>query len=234
MITRKQNEERIVQLLEQGKTSKEIMREAHVSPNLISAIRKKLEGDQGHPSIRIQAYEMYLGGKRPIDVAISLQIDNVEAIRYWKEYLQLKGEDTLLKIRNELEDDFTPFVKYYNVMKKNNYWLSDLERALEIISKTDRAVIFLEETEDEKRKCQEEVDHLQEDVKNLENEKLIKKHEIDSMAMIVRFLSISIRSLVEEKRYIEEALTQLYNTASYSKTVIAPSNSNFNFFPSRK
>jgi hypothetical protein len=153
MLNRKQKEELVTQLLEQGRNNKEIMHEVHVSPNFITSIRRKFEGDcESQPNIRNQAYTMYWEkGKKPIEVAIALNIDNVEAMRYWKEYLQLKRETALLRISKGLGEDFSLFVKYYHIMKRNNYWISDLRRALEIINKTDKEVIFLTELEDEKR-----------------------------------------------------------------------------------
>jgi hypothetical protein len=62
---------------------------------------------------------MYLDRKRPIDVAIELKIDSVEATRYWSEYLQLAREYNLFQIRRELKDDYLPFTNLYREMKKN-------------------------------------------------------------------------------------------------------------------
>ena len=72
MLSMKEKDELIVRLLEEGKTNKEILKEAKVSCSRVTKIRKRLEGDDGEPTIRNQAYKMYLDGKKPIDVALPL------------------------------------------------------------------------------------------------------------------------------------------------------------------
>jgi hypothetical protein len=145
MLTVKEKDELIVKLLEEGKTNKEILKEAHVSCSRITLIRKRLEGDSSEPSgsIRNEAYKMYLSGKRPIDVAIELKLDNVEATRYWNEYLQLRREYELLKIRNVLQDKFSPFINLYREMKKKHYRLDELKKAVQIVDKIETQSLYL-------------------------------------------------------------------------------------------
>lgn len=194
MLSRKEKEELIVRLLEEEKTTKEIMKEAHASPNLISSIRKKLEGEESHPSIQNQAYRMfYEERKKPIEVAILLHIDNVEATRYWKEYLQLKREYTLLKIRNEFEGNFSQFINLYWEMKKKNYGLDELKRALEIVRKTDTAIIFLMKVEDDKKKREEELGQLEEKITILNNDILVAKQELNWLQLPNRLLSLDVK-----------------------------------------
>ena len=129
MLNRKEKEELIIKLLEEGKTYKEISKEAHASFSEISRINKILNGEDSRPSIQNQAYKRYLDGKRPIDVAIELQIDNIEATKYWKEYLQLKREYRFLEIRDKLKGNFFPFVELFELMQKKKYGIKELEAA---------------------------------------------------------------------------------------------------------
>ena len=55
---------------------------------------------------------MFLEQKRPIEVAIALEIGNEETTKYWKEFLHLSKEYYLLKIRNELKRRFSAFCKF--------------------------------------------------------------------------------------------------------------------------
>ena len=66
---------------------------------------------------------MFEGRKQPVDVAIELQIDNLETLKYYREYLQLKRENKIIEIRDELKDDFIPFVNLYKEKKSKNYRL---------------------------------------------------------------------------------------------------------------
>jgi len=156
MLTRKQKEELIIKLLEEGRTFKEISKIAHASYSQISQINKRLQGDDSQPNIRNQAYRMYNENKDadPISVAaIALQIDEAEATKYWHEYLLGKKEFKLLKIRKELKGDYSAFVNFYMEMKSKHCGLNELKKALEIVRKTRSELVYLSCVEDDKKKC---------------------------------------------------------------------------------
>jgi hypothetical protein len=159
----KEKEELIIKLLKEGETQKQILVEARTSPNQVTAIRRRLEGDTDEPSIRNQAYIMFKEGRKPIDVAIALQIDNAEAIRYWKEYLELTREYDLLRIRNELKKTgygLSQLVNLYRHMKKKKYNIDNLKRALEVVSNLDSELFNLSFTEAQGERAREEVEQL--------------------------------------------------------------------------
>ena len=178
MLSMKEKDELIVRLLEEGKTNKEILKEAKVSCSRVTKIRKRLEGDDGEPTIRNQAYKMYLDGKKPIDVAIELKIDNTEAARYWSEYLQLTREYTLLQIRRELKGDSLPFVNLYGKMKKKHYRLDQVEKALNIVDKIEAQSLYLIGLEDDRRKCLQEINQLEIEIKRLNSDKSVAEYRI--------------------------------------------------------
>ena len=126
MLSKLEKEKFVIQLLEEEKSQREISKIAKVNFTFISNVRKKLEGNNSQPSTRIQSYMMYKDNKEPIEVAITLDIDNVEATKYWNEYLQLKREYKLLKIRNELQNDFESFVNLYKEMKSNHITVDEM------------------------------------------------------------------------------------------------------------
>ena len=74
MLTRKEKENRIIELLKQGKTSKEIAAEVHVSFTMIHLINRRFFGDENHPSLRTQAYRIFLEGNKPVNVSMTLDI----------------------------------------------------------------------------------------------------------------------------------------------------------------
>ena len=97
MLSKLEIEKEIIRLLNEGKTYREISKILHVSPTQISAAKKKFEGTDTALGIQTKAYKMFLEGKRPIDVAISLKTDKDETTKLWKEYLQLTGEHKTAK-----------------------------------------------------------------------------------------------------------------------------------------
>lgn len=216
MLSSKEKDELIVRLLEEGKTNKEILKEAHVSCSRISLIRKRLEGDASEPSssMRNQAYKMYDAGKKPIDVAIKMQIDDVESIKYWNEYLQLIREYELLKIRNELQDKFSTFINLYREMKKKHCRIDLVKKALDIVDKIETQSMHLFVLEADRRKYQEEVNQLEDDITRLNNDKSIAKRELDSMEGAVRLLLVIFESLIQEKVYLEKQLNHLYGVSN--------------------
>jgi Trp repressor protein len=196
MLNRKQKEQLIVKLLEANKTYKEIAKETHASFSEISKVNKKLNGDDTEPSIQNLAYKKYLEGKRPIDVAIELKIDSIEATRYWSEYLQLAREYKLLDIRTKLKGNFPPFVSLFELMQKKKCSIEEIKRALEVAENIDKEGIYLEFLKARVSKVNEEWDRLGKLLKGLKN-------EIEYMESIKQVLLFEIATFVKFKPYIE-------------------------------
>ena len=212
MLTRKEKEELVIKLLQEGKTYKEIAKEAHVSLTLIGSLRKKIEGDDNQPSIRNRAYRMFEDKKQPIDVAIAFNIDDVETMKYYTEYLHLKREYEFLKIRNELKGEFVQFVNLFEEMKSKYYSIDDIKEALGIVRNTNIEVILLSNLEHDKQQCQEEVDKLNQELKKLSDEISGSTHQLDGLESFKRLLLVNVKSLIEEKIYIEKQLNQMYDS----------------------
>lgn len=146
-------------MLEEEKSEREISKIAKVNFTFISNIRKKLEDNISQPS-RIQAYKMYEDKKEPLEVAIALQIDNTEAIKYWSEYLQLKREYKLLKIRDELQGNFGLFIRLYKDMKANNSTVEEMRIGLETAQNIEAKTSYLEFFKEEISEAQNKNDNL--------------------------------------------------------------------------
>ena len=78
MLSEAETEKLVIKLLKENKTYREITRLAGQNPKQISNIKKKMVGKDCQPSVRIKSYQMFEEKKQPIDVAIELQIDNLE------------------------------------------------------------------------------------------------------------------------------------------------------------
>ena len=98
MISTREEKERLVLDLYNRRTPiRVIAREAGMSFRDIGAIKKKAEeekeakqGEARQTMLSTQAYNLFLQGKTPVQVAIELNIREPEATQYYKEVLEVK------------------------------------------------------------------------------------------------------------------------------------------------
>ena len=166
-MSRDEKERRIIDLYyNQGKTTREIIKELRVSPNYVSAILKKEEeknnnivtNKQHQPSSShaTKAYELFSNEKTPLQVAIALNIRQSEAAKYNKEYWKLKGSDKLNLIDKETNGKIWPFFKLYNqLVKKRRMSIEQVINVVEI------AIHKLPYMENLYKQAKDEVDKLQ-------------------------------------------------------------------------
>jgi hypothetical protein len=200
MLSQFEKEKEIIRLVEEGKIYPQISKELHVSPTQISAAKKKVVGTNNEPSIQTKAYKMFLKGKRPIDVAIALKTDKDETTKLWKEYLQLTGEHKLLKVRDELKENFERFLRTYNAIKKKGLSLENIEEEIERLKdiKVKEAVL-----NDELARKQKLSAELEEQIKEQKDTIANLNIQISALSMVKMILTQIVRNLIREKRRVE-------------------------------
>ena len=62
-------------------------------------------------SVSAQAYRSFAERKTPIDVAISLDLTQQEATKYYREFWELKKLQCLNQVYQDLRGDLGPFLK---------------------------------------------------------------------------------------------------------------------------
>ena len=217
MLSKKEKDNAILRLVDEGKTYREILKILHVSPNDISSAKKSREGSNTEPSIQTKAYKMFLEGKAPIEVAIALGIGKEEIIKLWKEYLEITGHFRLLKIAEELKENLQRFLNIYNEIKKKGLTLEDIEegikRARDIKVKADYEVVFNDELERKQKQSAE----LQEQIKEQQN--TIANLNIDIAALqIAKMILTQINNrLATEKNRLESVLPSYYARYNYER-----------------
>ena len=130
MLSRQEKEKLVIQLLEEEKSQREISKIAKVSFTFISNVRKKIEGNNSQPSLRSQAYRMFLEGENPVNVSMTLDIPYDETKKLWNQYIDLDKGPVLLRIINELQNNFESFVNLYKEMKKNDSTVDEMWEGL--------------------------------------------------------------------------------------------------------
>jgi DNA-binding CsgD family transcriptional regulator len=166
-MSRDEKERRVIDLYyNQGKTTREIIKELRVSPNYVSAILKKEEEknnsivtnkqQQPSSSLATRAYELFSNGKTPLQIAIALNIRQSEAAKYYREYWKLKGLDKLNIIHKETNGNTWPLWKLYKqLVKKSGMSIAQVVNVVEI------AIHKLPHMETLYKQLKDEVDKLQ-------------------------------------------------------------------------
>ena len=216
MLSKKEKENAIIRLVDEGKKYREILKILHVSPNDISSAIKSREGSNTEPSIQTKAYKMFLEGKTPIEVAIALGIGKEEITKLWKEYLEITGHFRLLKIAEELKEKFQPFFKIYNTIKKKGLTLEEIEegikRARDIQVKAEYESVFNDEfarNEKLSTELQEQIEEQQNTIANL-------NVDIVALQFVKMILTQINNGLATEKNRLE-SVPSYYARYSYER-----------------
>jgi DNA-binding CsgD family transcriptional regulator len=137
ILTRQEREQLVLDLYNQGKTYREISKEARISPRDIGVILnkvfegKKTEGSkeeeqddaeknqeqQSHLSQSAQAYKLFSDRKTPLEVAIALNLKESEATKFYREYWKLKQQHNLNMAYEETKGNLEPFLRLYKLSK---------------------------------------------------------------------------------------------------------------------
>ena len=97
-MTAKEKERMAIQMIKGNQTSRDICKKCHISPNQLTAIKKKLSGVSRPQVIPIQAYNLFNTGHDPFHVVTMLGIAAAESRKYFYDYLMLKGLKTMLNL----------------------------------------------------------------------------------------------------------------------------------------
>jgi len=236
ILTRQERERLVLDLYNQGKTYREISKEARISPRDIRVIlnkvieEKKTEGSteeeqdidnteenkrqeqQQHLSSSAQAYKLFSDRKTPLEVAIALNLGESEATKYYKEYWKLKQLHNLNMVYEETKGDIDPFLRLYRLSKRKGMSVKQVVDVLAIAN-------------DDLSAIEERVKMLRNDMSMLQFQKRIDErslyqlnNQIASTTKLLTSFRISckrerreIENLYNEKTRLEAIVTQFKN-----------------------
>ncbi len=167
ILNRQQKEKLVIDLLNQGISVPQIAKQAHVSFTDIKKIRQKATGDDKEEdeeaekgkkakSIPCQAFELFLEGRSPVQVAIELDLETDRVMSILNDFLRLKNMHKAVAILKEHQNQLAPFVKLIEELKKNNTRVKDIRYAMNNINN-------IKVLEQRKSKLKEEVHSLKEE-----------------------------------------------------------------------
>jgi hypothetical protein len=151
ILTRQERERLVLDLYNQGKTYREIAKEARISPRDIGIILNKVIKDkteelneeeqddaekkkeqESHLSLSAQAYKLFSDRETPLEVAIALNLRESEATKFYKEYWKLKQSHNLYMVYEELEGNIEPFLRLYKLSKRKGMGVKQVVDVLTI------------------------------------------------------------------------------------------------------
>jgi hypothetical protein len=126
LLSKREKEKLVVKLANEGKTTREIAKEVHISLKTIGHILNKATGDDeddkeqklGTKFDYARAFHMFRDGQPLTEVAIEPDIESPAVIRYYEDYLKLVNMVRLVIIYNDVKDDLPIFLRLYGRIKK--------------------------------------------------------------------------------------------------------------------
>jgi hypothetical protein len=129
VLNRRDKEQLVIKLHQEGKTIREIAFAAHLSFSDIGTIIRRADGhdkdgdietkDLNNKSKATQALFLLSCGKKPIEVAIELDLPSIEVENMQQEYWVLNQLDELALIYHEIKSHLTLFLRLFHIMKRN-------------------------------------------------------------------------------------------------------------------
>jgi hypothetical protein len=133
LLSKKEKEKIVIQLANEGKTIREIAKIVHMSLRDICKIINKETGDEDPSQQEIEkekqnkwkslspyarAFQMFKDKKILADVAIELDIKSSAVLDIYSDYLMLTRMSILVKVYDELKNDFPLFLHLFRRIKK--------------------------------------------------------------------------------------------------------------------
>jgi hypothetical protein len=158
MLSKTEKEQRVIELYQQGKNIREIAHEVHMSFADIGAIERKVNGlqdDDGKSkkqhdkapttlSKDSQAFSLFSDGKKPIEVAIRLDLKADVVDRLYQQFWKLEGLYQLNLVYKEIKRYLPSFLNLFKVMKQQRIMSEqDVVDALKFGKELPRLKLFL-------------------------------------------------------------------------------------------
>jgi hypothetical protein len=123
-LNKEEKEQLVIKLHQENKTIREIASTAHISFSDIKKIMGRIDGNAGDTDLRskskaTQAMSLFKTGKKPIDVAIELDLPESEVNDLQQEYWALNQLYELPLVYQELKYSLDSFLELFKLFKKN-------------------------------------------------------------------------------------------------------------------
>ena len=205
-MSKEEKERRIIDLYyNQGKTTREIVKELRVSPNYVIAVLKKHEEENAAAAAKIKheqqenktskevaSFKLFSEGKNTIEVAIDLELSEEEVTQFYKGFLKLKGLDEFGIIYEKHRHHVPRLLKLCKEAEKEGVSIEQLVKLAELAADNNpvglsqlekRRQWYLNEIrgmETERRQMETELYRMKAEVEKYENVLFVLKSEISN------------------------------------------------------
>jgi hypothetical protein len=196
-----EREGRVLELYDQGRSTHEIAKGLRMSLRDIGFILKKGQVNHGIVTVMdngnnsnnnkpanekaTQAYRLFSEGKKPVDVAIQLNLSEKEATRYYTEYWRLKHLYSLCHIYQESKGNLSYILKLFALAKRQGITADNIEWFVNMVD------IGTYNVQD----LQKQYAKLQDEVQVIDHQKVVSKAQLDNMNNQVSILCRTIYQL---------------------------------------
>ena len=178
VLSAKDKENLVIDLLKKGHTTREIAKIAHVSFSYIKKIRQKLTGEvneeqqQGDQkkkplSVSSQAFKLFVEGKSLVQVAIGLDLTTDQVLKIHSDYLTLRNMGKASRVLMENRKSLGAYLGLFDFVDENKIMVKDLNHAIDLACNIDNL---------KKEKAQ-----LEFDIDTLMDEKKYYEMELDKV-----------------------------------------------------
>jgi ribosomal protein L22 len=127
LLNKKEKEQLVIDLHRQNKTIREIAQRVHMSFKDIGSIIRTIDGGDdnvnanylSNKSKETKAFYLFKSGKKPLDVAIELDLPASQVYEIQLEYWSLKELHDLVFVYNEIKYYLPSFIKLFHTLKRN-------------------------------------------------------------------------------------------------------------------
>ena len=140
----KEKKDLVIQLHKEGKTQREIAQLAHMSIRDISKIIRKIDGIIEEKSVETQALDLFYQGKKPIEVAVELDLNASKIFKLYKDYLKLEGFHKLVSLYEEINGNLNLFLKLYHATIQNNIKIHEIANLVKNSNELTRLKIVIQ------------------------------------------------------------------------------------------
>jgi hypothetical protein len=119
----------------QDKTYRQIAKEAKICPRDIKTIidRKIKETEQSQStSVSSQAFNLFLQGKTPLQVAIALNLKEPEVHELYRQYWSLQQMYDLYRVYERIKDSIGPFIELYRLIEAASMDIKHVTKLLDV------------------------------------------------------------------------------------------------------
>jgi prefoldin subunit 5 len=128
VLNKKDKEQLVIKLYQEGRPIREIARQAHLSfgsiGKIIRTINNSSDDDTNSDNYSsktksTKALYLFKSGKKPIDVAIELDLSSMQVEELQQEFWALNQLHELMFVYDEIKNYLSSFTKLFNLLKRN-------------------------------------------------------------------------------------------------------------------